>query len=113
VGSSQQTEPKFSRHVKDAYPTLEAIFEAGEAVQALVAHPGWAHIADMLEREIRTIDSELDGMTDPLPYEKLCLRHGRRGGVRSAIDAAQTILAVAERKHDEQRAKHERGADAP
>lgn len=77
----------------------------------MMAHPGWAHITRLLEDEVRELDRSLDGMTTPLPHPDMCLRHGRRGGLRGAAEAAHAIVSVSGREQARQRAKHEGTAE--
>lgn len=112
MGSSrQQGDPRVTNHLTGLFPDLEAIFEGAEAIQSLTGHPGWAHITRLLEAEADALGRQLDGMSDPLPYEKLCLWHGRRDGLLFALNAAQSMLTWTEKRISEQRAKHERTAE--
>jgi hypothetical protein len=84
-------------------------------VSSLLAHPGWSHVNRLLAGEIEQIDRVLDGISlaNPPAYESLCAMHGRRGGLRYALEAADAIVSVAAAKLAEQRAKHESGARSP
>lgn len=100
-------EPAFTAHVDDAFSSLEALFTAGEAVRVLVESTGWAHVVRVLQAEIATIDRRLDGGLKPLDQAEYALLHGRRGGLKGALDAAEAVLYRAASAHEYQRAKHE------
>lgn len=85
----------------------------GEAVESLVAHPGWAHVTRLVEAEVAEIDRTLDGRDEPLEQAQYALKHGRRGGLRGAMEAAEAILDLYRTALDEQRRKHESGAESP
>lgn len=106
LGTVGRTDPKFTRHLDDLYPTLEGLFDAAEAVEDMLAHPGWAHLTRLLEAEAAEADVEVDGRLLESRAE-YAFAHGRRGGLRSAMVAASTLLRRAESKLAEQRAKHE------
>ena len=106
-----KSDPKMDRHLDVIYPEPQHLFEAGDAVQALILHPGWVHITRLLEYEIATIDSGLDGRDEPLTQAQYAARHGRRGGLRGLQAAADAIIGRAEREYERQRAKHEGDAE--
>lgn len=106
-----EPDPKFTRHLKDAFPTIESIAEANDAVAATVASPGWNLVLALLNAEIAEIDRQLDSgplLESRAEYAHL---HGRRGGLRGAKDAAHALMHRAETRLEEQRAKHERDAE--
>lgn len=106
-------DPRLKRHVERIYPDMQDLFAAGEAVEDLQAHPGWLHIVRLLEWEISTIDHTLDGRLVPLSQAEYAMAHGRRSGLRAFEDAAGAILSEYRDTLEEQRAKHERGAESP
>jgi hypothetical protein len=111
VGSNpERSEPEFSNHVRRIYSSLDELFEAGEAVRSLVTHPGWVHISRLIEEKIAEIDFSLDGRLLATRSE-YAHQHGQRHGLRAMQQAADAIVAVAERKRREQQAKHEGTAE--
>lgn len=112
MGSSLGTrsDPHYKRHTRGT--ALDELFSMGDAVASLVEHPGWAHVIRLLDAEVAEIDRTLDGSQEPLSQAQYALKHGRRGGLRGAREAAEAIL---ERYHvalAEQRAKHEGDAES-
>ena len=99
------------RHLDAIYAEPQHLFEAGDEVQALLAHPGWLHITRLIEWEVATIDHGLDGRDEPLTQAQYAARHGRRGGLRGAQAAADAIIGKADREYRRQRAKHEGDAE--
>lgn len=100
-------EPFLTRHLR-GWP-LDELFEAGEAVEHLLAHPGWAHVDRLLGAEIATIEASLDGglLESKAAY---AFAHGRKGGLKAAREAAGAIVHKAAVKLEEQRSRHERDA---
>lgn len=114
MGSNLQgrLDPKFTRHIDSLFPTLEELVVAGEAADALIAQPGWAHLVRLLEAEIATIDAELDSGRPLESRADYAARHGRRGGLRAPVGALTALISRAESRLEEQRAKHEGGAES-
>jgi hypothetical protein len=104
-------DPRMERHLKVIYPLPQDLFEAGEAVGATHDSAGWLHISRLIEYEIATIDAGLDGPNHPLTRAEYAMAHGRRDGLRGAQKAVETIITVALREYDRQRAKHEGDAE--
>lgn len=104
-------DPRFTRHVDDLYSTLEELVAAGEAAEALLAHPGWAHLDALLNAEVATIDAELDSGRVLESRADYAVRHGRRGALTAPSGALQALVGRAESRLAEQRAKHERDAE--
>jgi hypothetical protein len=90
----KQVDLDFQHEVKQRFPEHRALFAAGEQIQALIAHPGWATVMDLLEGRISRIDGKLDG-ANPLTHVDYAHLHGQRRG-----------LIAAQRKH-------EAGAESP
>ena len=111
MGSSlgKRSDPHYTRHLREF--ALEELFAAGEAVEALVEHPGWVHVQAIVDAEIAEIDRSLDGREEPLSQAQYALKHGRRGGLTAVRNAVDTTLDYYRRALDEQRAKHEDGAE--
>jgi hypothetical protein len=84
----------------------------GDAVQALVAHPGWTHVMALLDAEAAEADSKLENAREPLSQAEYAMAHGRRGGLKGAREVAEAILAVYAARLEEQRARHERDAES-
>jgi hypothetical protein len=114
VGSIlDQADRRYLRHLKDAFPTLEGLFTAGAEVADLIDQPGWNHLMTVLDREVATIDRRLDMADQPHSQAQYALEHGRRDGLRSAREAAQAIVLAYLAKLEEQRRRHEGGAESP
>lgn len=107
----QRPEPAFTSLVKNVFPSMEELFEAGEAVRQLVQHPGWVHVSRLLEAEIASVDSSLDGRLQE-SRSAYAFAHGRRGGLRAMDEAARAITSRADQKLAEQRRKHEGAAES-
>lgn len=107
--ASERATPAFVRHVRDAWGAAEqlpGLLEASENVERLLSHPGYAAVRAVLDREIATIDRELDeGPAKEAPV--YAQRHGRRGALRSFDEAAKAIVesAAAARAKAEDRAR--------
>lgn len=99
--------PVWTRHLDRLYPSLEALFDAGEEVASLIAHPGWTHVARLIEAEIATIDRDLDAARQPLSQAEYAAAHARRGGLRGASEAAAALLHRYHVYLDKQRQVHE------
>lgn len=110
VGS--RIDPRVSRHIGDLYPTLEQVERAAEIAQDLMAHPGWRLMQVLAEAEIATIDAELDTGKLLETRAHYAAKHGRRGGIRFPQQAVEALVADAERRMAEQRAKYEGAATA-
>ena len=114
MGSSlgQRSGPPWTGHVDRLYGEFEDLFAAGEAVEALLAHPGWEHITRLLDAETDQVMAEADSrlLESRADY---AYAHGRAGGLRALRLAAQAILDRSALRLEQQRSKHERGADAP
>jgi hypothetical protein len=113
VGSdlgSEEVLPALSRHMRGW--SLEQTFHAGEAVEDLLAHPGWKVIDALLQAEIDTVDKRLDAdRVVPPSRAEYAAAHGRRGGLLAARNATGTVLVRYRDKLAEQKRKHE--ADGP
>jgi hypothetical protein len=72
----------------------------------LLASEGWGVLTRLLEREIATIDRELDGrlLDSRAAYART---HGRLGGLRAAPALLEALIDKAESKVDEERRRHE------
>jgi hypothetical protein len=111
VGSDPSAVPAYSNLTRRIYGSdLSGLFEAGEAVRALVAHPGWVHVSRLVEEEIAQIDFSLDGRLRDTRAE-YAFDHGRRSGLRAMQQAADAIVHVAEHERDKQQRKHEGAAE--
>lgn len=102
---------RMSRHVKRAWPELQALFAAGDAVSELLEHAGWACLVSVLEEDVAEIDDRLGRWREPLSQAEYAGAHGRRGGLLAVREAAHAIVAYAEARLAEQREQHERTAE--
>lgn len=112
VGSSQdRPEQTFIALTKRTFANdLQGLFQAGEDVEALLAHPGWTHVAGLVDAEVRGIDDKLDSTSRLFEHVEYARDHGRRGGLRAFTEAARAIVSEAARQREQQQRKHERTA---
>jgi hypothetical protein len=111
VGSN--LDQRVARHVDDALPSLEALFAAAEAVEALQASPGWTLVTRILDMEIAEIDRDLDRGNEPLSQAQYAKAHGRRGGLRGAHAAMDAIVQKAAAAYEQQARRHEQRTAEP
>ena len=107
MGSNRRLDPKAKRHVDDLYPSLESVLIAAEAVEAMLASPGWNHAQAIVEAEVETINRELDRGGEPHSRAEYAKAHGRRGGLLYVREALDAIVQRAEQRYLEQQRKHE------
>lgn len=100
-----------ARHIGTVLPTLGEEIEAGDAVDALLKHPGFPVVRALIDEEIATINAQMERSTSPMDQAEYALRHGRIGGLRGFETAAETILARSEKRLQEQQAQHEGDAE--
>lgn len=91
--------------------TLEELFDAGDAISGLIAHPGWQIIERILDAERELLDRRLDTDRPLESRADYAAAHGRRGGLLAARQAARTVLARYTAELARQKAQHE--ADGP
>lgn len=103
--------PKITRHFKDLYTELAQIVDAGESANKALRSDGWAVLHRILDAEIRTIDRELDDGR-VLTQAEYAAAHGRRGGIRAALDSLRAFAEWAETQEAEERRKLELAATA-
>lgn len=110
MGSNPRPDPAFVNLTRNVFHDLDTLFEAGEAVQALQSHPGWAYLSRLIEAEIDDVDLKLDGrlLDTRADYAHA---HGRRGGLKALAEAARAIVSEADRKLAEQQRIHEGAAE--
>lgn len=98
---AERATPALVRHVQDVWPPdeLPRLIEAAEAVERVVATPGWAAIQQVISREIAMIDEVLDSgpAREAAEYAKAL---GRRGALRGAEQAAKAIMLEANRQRE-------------
>lgn len=83
-------EPTYAHHAKQAYPSLNELFRAGEAVEDMLSHPGWIVVQSLLAREEAGIDARLNGPR-VLGHVEYAHMHGQLRGLSAAADAAQAL----------------------
>lgn len=102
-----------SRHIKDLWEGRDALpqlIEDAEAVERVLAQPGWQAIQRVLEAEIAMIDRSLDGRPKETAAE-YAHAHGRRGALGAAGEAARAILQqAATRRQAAEAAQQNEGA---
>lgn len=106
-------DPALTRHIAHVFPSLDALFSAGEHAVALRASPGWQHVKELLQAEI---DATYARIEHPKVFEQAeyAAAHGRVGGLKAAQHAVDAIVEVAERRRREQEGQHEAaGAEPP
>jgi CHAD domain-containing protein len=108
----KQVDLGFKSDVKNRFPEHRALFAAGEQIQSLTAHPGWAVVLEMLDDRIAALDAKLDG-ANPLEHVWYAHLHGERRGLRAAREAAYALESVYVDELQEQQRKHEAGAESP
>lgn len=104
-------DPALTRHIKDVWPDLEHLFTVGEHVGQLRQHEGWKAVQTLLQAEIDAINAQMEGGGGPLEQAEYAVRHGRIGGLKAAIGAADAIVTISERRFSEQQAQHEGDAE--
>lgn len=100
------------RHVRDLWPDLEHLLEAGESVAQVVSHPGWEAVQTLLQADIDAISGELERFRRPLAQADYAMCHGRIGGLKAALAAVDTIVGCAERRRVDEQARHEAAAES-
>lgn len=108
--SSNRPDPGYTNLTRNVFHKLDDLFEAGEAVRALQAHPGWTHLSRLIDATTDEVDVSLDGRLLSSRSE-YAWAHGRRSGLRAMRDAAHAIVSEADRKLAEQQAKYEGAAE--
>lgn len=103
--------PKITRHFKDLYTELSQIVGAGESARKTLRSEGWLVLERILDAEIKTIDRELDDAR-VLTQAEYAAAHGRRGGIRAALDSLRAFAEWAETQEAEERRKLELAATA-
>lgn len=99
--------PALTRHVGDVFRTFDELQDAAEVARSLVGHPGWSILRDLIEAEVSTIDTKLDGdrvLDSKAEYAHL---HGRRGGLMAGPMLIEALIARAASRLEEQRLRHE------
>jgi hypothetical protein len=113
VGSSlgQRPGPPWTGHVDRLFEDFDELFAASEAVEQLIAHPGWDPLMRLLDAETDQVMAEADSrlLESRSDY---AFTHGRAGGLRSVRQAAASLVARAAYRLEQQRAKHEGAAES-
>lgn len=105
-----QVDLDFKIAAKKRFPDHRELFAAGEHVQSLIVHPGWATVMEMLDERIASLDAQLDGPS-PLAHVDYAHRHGERRGLRAAREAAYALEVVYVDELERQRLKYEAAAE--
>ena len=106
-------DPQLQVLVDDAFPDLEELFAAGEAVELMATTEGWRALQTVIGAELRAEAVRLSRGRKALDQADYALAHGRLGGLQSAYDLADAIVARVRDRREEQAAKHENvAADA-
>lgn len=104
-------DPAYANAVARRFPDHRALFAAGERIQSLIAHPGWADIMDVLDGQIEGLDAKLDGAA-PLAHVTYAHHHGERRGLRAAREAAFALESRYVAELERQQVKHEATAES-
>ena len=109
MGSNREgrLDPHVKTQVDGAYPALDSILTAAEAVSGLLAHPGWVHAQALIESEVDAINRRLDRGGEPHSRAEYAKAHGRRGGLLYLREALDAIVQRADQRYAEQLRKHE------
>lgn len=110
MGSNPEPDISFTNLVRRAYDkNMVELFEHGEAVERLLAHPGFEIVASLVQREIDQVDQTLNGqlLATRAEYGRLT---GRRAGLAGFEAAAVALVAKANDTRAEQERKHEAAA---
>lgn len=109
---SDRPDTGFVNLTRDAYKgDMTTLFEHGEVVERLLAHPGWEIVAQLVAAEADGLDAKVQGqlLDSRAEYARLT---GRRGGLGGFEAAARAIVAEASKKRDEQARRHEATAES-
>ena len=106
--------PSAANAVRQAYRGLEGLNAAADAVEAMMATPGWAIVQELMRSQEQAIGRKLRMGHEPLPQATYAMWHGRLDGIATIRDLPEALL---KRRRDEmakQKAKHEgEGAGSP
>lgn len=104
--------PALTRHVRDVWRDVPELIDAAEGVEQLLRHPGWHAVHRILDREVATIDRQLDE-GPPRDLGEYAKAHGRRGALRAAEEAATAIVGESQRarKRAEEEAAERQAAE--
>lgn len=106
--------PATTKRVRDLFEDdLDGLLAAGEAVESLLAHPGWLLLTKLADAEAVALEDQMDNAHEPLPQADYAQRHGRRGGLTFMATAALAVQRVAADQHAKALASINRGAGAP
>jgi hypothetical protein len=81
-------------HVDDT--TLGQVVEIGRDVESLLGQPGWQVVAELLTELRRRGVDQLTLGAKPLEQAEYAQRLGFLNGVQTALDAAQTVIELAD-----------------
>lgn len=103
-------DPQLQVLVDDAFPEVGELFAAGEAVELMATTAGWQALRKVIGAELRAEAARLSRGRKALDQADYALAHGRLGGLQTAYDLADAIVARAQGRREEQAAKHENAA---
>lgn len=93
MGQSVEGAARFTRHVDDLWgrrESLPVLIENRDAVERLLALPGFTIVASVLDAEIATLDRKLEGRAlEQAEYARLL---GQRASMRAFSEAAQSVI---------------------
>jgi hypothetical protein len=111
VGSNQKADTGFTNLTRSLYQgDILGLFDAGEQVENLLAHPGWTHVARLVQEEADGLDRKLDGRAlDSI--QEYAFDHGRRGALLAFLEAARAIVSHAASERSKQARRYEGAAE--
>lgn len=98
--------------MRQAYKGLEGLNAAADAVEAMMATPGWSIVMELVEAQRTGIDRKLRGGHTPLPQADYAMWHGRLDGMATVQDLAAALVARRADEMAKQKAKHEGAAES-
>ena len=109
--SIEKGDPGFVNLTRDVFKgDMVGLFEAGEAVESLLAQPGWAVVENLVALAVAGIDRRFEG--PPLEAAEYARYGGCRRGLRGFQEAAHAIVSYAEKVRTEQAMRHEGVAES-
>lgn len=108
-------DPHLLNLVRGEFSKLEDLFAAGEDVQELVAQPGWLVLQRLIESEVAEIDQRLDRLAfsrDQPTLAEYAGLHGRRGGLLALDGMAEAILAIRDRRLEQEKDQYEHAGES-
>lgn len=101
--------PALTRHVRDLWPEIESLLDAGQDVESVRHALGWAHVELLIEAEIATVQRGLEQHAAAhYSHPELTWALGRLSGLKALAEASDAIVESASRTRRQQAERHER-----